>query len=154
MKTDPLIIEQTFKASVERVWKAITDPREMKTWYFDIPDFEALPGFEFEFMSGPDDTRQYLHKCQVTEVIPGKKLAYTWRYEDYEGNTLVTFELFDDRSLTRLKLTHEGLHTFPQGNPDFSRESFVEGWTWIIGTVLKLHVEKPVSQQSKSSYNF
>ncbi|HAH23725.1 MAG TPA: SRPBCC domain-containing protein [Prolixibacteraceae bacterium] len=154
MTTDPLIIEQAYKATAERVWKAITDPEEMKKWYFDVSDFQAVPGFEFEFMSGPDETRQYLHKCQVIEVIPVKKLSYSWRYEDYEGDTLVTFELFDDRSLTRLKLTHEGLHTFPQGNPDFARESFAEGWTWIIGTVLKFHVEKSVSQQSQSSYNF
>jgi uncharacterized protein YndB with AHSA1/START domain len=154
MITQPLIIEQTYKAPLERVWKSITDNEEMKKWYFDIPDFKAVPGFEFEFESGPDETRQYLHKCKITEVAPGQKLAYTWRYEGYEGNTLVTFELFDEAAKTRLKLTHEGLHTFPQDNPDFSRESFTEGWNWIIGTVLKLHVEKALSQQSHTSYNF
>jgi len=30
MTTDPLIIEQTYKAPVERVWKAITDKEEIK----------------------------------------------------------------------------------------------------------------------------
>ncbi|HEY3371697.1 MAG TPA: SRPBCC domain-containing protein [Prolixibacteraceae bacterium] len=152
MKTEPYMIEKTYKAPLERVWNALTDIREMKSWYFDIPDFMPVPGFEFRFVSGPDESRQYVHLCQVTEVIPGKKIAYTWRYEGYEGNTLVSFELFDQHGMTRLKLTHEGLESFPQDNPDFSRERFEEGWSWIIGTVLKMYVEKPVNRQSQSSY--
>jgi hypothetical protein len=43
---------------------------------------------------------------------------------------------------TRLKLTHEGLETFPQDNPDFAKESFTAGWTEIIGTLLKQYLEK------------
>jgi len=151
MGTEPFIVEQSYKATVERVWKAITEPEEMKAWYFDIPDFRPVPGFEFQFLSGPDENRQYLHLCKVTEVVTGKKLAYTWRYEGYEGSTLVTFELFDEGGLTRRKLTHEGLHTFPEGNPDFKRESFEGGWNWLIGTALKLHVEKPVKRMSQTN---
>jgi hypothetical protein len=49
----------------------------------------------------------------------------------------VTFELFDEAGKTRLKLTHEGLETFPASNPDFAKESFTEGWTHIIGKSLK-----------------
>jgi len=153
MKTEPFIIEQVFKATVERVWKALTDSEEMKHWYFDIPDFMPVPGFEFEFLAGPEDLRKYLHVCKVTEVVPGEKIAYSWRYEGYEGNSLVTFELFDERGLARLKLTHEGIHTFPQGDPEFSWESFAEGWTWIIGTVLKLHVEKAGRPPFKANNN-
>jgi len=33
-------------------------------------------------------------------------------------------------------LTHTGLHTFTTGNPDFKRESFEDGWTYIIGKQL------------------
>lgn len=153
MKAEPLIIDQNFKATVERVWNALIDNNEMKTWYFDIPEFMPVPGFEFQFVSGPDEKKQYLHRCKVTEVVPFQRLAYSWRYEGYEGFSLVTFDLFDERGLARLKLTHEGLHTFPEDNPDFSRDNFEEGWKWIIGTVLKLHVEKPVSRESQSSYN-
>jgi len=152
MKTEPFVIEQAYKATVERVWNAITDSGEMKKWYFDIPEFKPVPGFEFQFVSGPVEKRQYLHLCKVTEVVPGQKLAYTWRYDGYEGSSLVTFDLSDERGLARLKLTHEGLHTFPAGNPDFAKENFEEGWKWIIGTTLKLHVEKQVNRMSKSNY--
>ena len=113
----------------------------MKHWYFDLPSFEPVPGFEFEFNAG-EKGKEYLHKCKVVEAIPKSKLSYTWRYEGYEGNSTVTFELFEEGDKTRLRLTHEGLETFPRNNPDFAKESFMQGWTYILGTSLKKILEK------------
>jgi uncharacterized protein YndB with AHSA1/START domain len=141
MKNEPFIIERTYNAPAHKVWEAITNKDQMRQWYFDLADFRAEPGFEFQFEGGPDD-RKYLHKCRVTEVVPGKKLQYSWRYEGYEGNSFVTFELFPEGDKTRLKLTHEGLETFPMNNPDFAKKNFMEGWNQIIGTSLKDFVEK------------
>jgi uncharacterized protein YndB with AHSA1/START domain len=142
MENSAYVIEQTYQAPASQVWKAITDKDEMKLWYFDLPEFKPEIGTEFRFMGGPAEDRQYQHICQVTEVIPDQKIAYSWRYDGYEGNTLVTFELFDEGGQTRLKLTHEGLETFPADNPDFAKENFAEGWTWIIGTSLKEYLQK------------
>jgi uncharacterized protein YndB with AHSA1/START domain len=141
MQTNPFIIERTYNAPIDTVWLAITDKDKMKAWYFDLPDFKPVVGFEFSFTGGPDD-RSYVHLCKVTEVIPGKKITYSWRYEGYEGNSFVTFELFPEENKTRLKLTHEGLETFPASNPDMARENFVAGWEDIIGNTLKNFVEK------------
>ena len=96
-------------------------------------------GIEFE---GGREGRCYVHKCRITEVVEGKKLAYTWRYEGEQGDSLVTFELFDEDGKTRLKLTHEGLETFTPTNPDLAKENFVQGWNMLIGTRLKEFVEK------------
>ena len=140
MKNEPFVIERTYKAPVEKVWQAITDRKKMKQWYFDLPEFKAEPGFEFSFLGGTEE-KQYLHLCKVTEVVPGKKLSYSWRYEGYEGISFVTFELFDERDLTRLKLTHAGLETFPL-HPDFARSNFEAGWNEIVGKSLLEFVEK------------
>lgn len=142
MENEAYEIEQTYQAPTSKVWKAITDKSEMKLWYFDLQEFKPKVGCEFRFMGGPAEDRQYQHICRVTEVIPNKKLTYSWRYDGYDGNTLVAFELFDEGDQTRLKLTHKGLETFPADNPDFSRENFVEGWTWLIGTSLKEYLQK------------
>jgi uncharacterized protein YndB with AHSA1/START domain len=142
MNIEPFTIERIYSASLEKVWKALTGSVEMKQWYFDIPGFKPEVGFEFQFTGGPDEKRQYLHLCKITEVITDQKLSHTWRYDGYEGNTLVTFELSSIGKQTLLKLTHEGLETFPADNPDFAKENFVEGWTWIIGTSLKEFLEK------------
>jgi uncharacterized protein YndB with AHSA1/START domain len=134
-------IERTFNAPVSKVWKAISDRDTMKQWYFDLAEFKAEPGFEFSFTGGAPGGKQYLHLCKVTEVIPGKKLTYSWRYDGYEGNSFVTFELFNEGDRTRLKLTHVGLETFPKSNPDLVARNFAEGWTGIIGKSLKEFLE-------------
>jgi len=140
---EAVVIERTFAAPVARVWQALTDVGEIKQWYFDLKEFKPEVGFEFEFIVEHEGMK-YHHLCKITEVIPQEKLAYTWRYKGHEGNSLVTFELFADGDNTRLKLTHEGLETFPK-TPSFARKNFVEGWTQIIGSSLKDFVEKQQS---------
>ena len=142
MNTQPFTIERTLNAPVTKVWKALTDKQQMKEWYFDLNEFKAEPGFEFEFDAGDKEKIIYKHKCQVKEVIPNKRLSYSWRYDGYEGDSLVTFDLFAEGEKTRLKLTHTGLETFPQNNPSFAKTSFAAGWTHIIGTSLPSFVEK------------
>lgn len=141
----PIIKEVIINAPAEAVWKAITDRDEMQQWYFDIAEFRAEPGFEFRFTGQNEDSqREFAHLCKVTEVIPMKKLSYTWRYENREGNSLVTFELFEENGATRVKLTHEGVETFAANGPDFVKTNFEAGWNEIIGKLLKQHVEKAV----------
>src|SRR5688572_23711878 len=114
--TEPIIIEKTFGATPEKIWQALTDKDQMKQWYFELAEFKPEKGFEFRFEGG-DECQTFMHICQVTEVINEKKLAYTWRYEGYEGDSLVTFELLPAGEKTRLKLTHSGLETFPANEP-------------------------------------
>lgn len=137
----PVIVERVFDAPVERVWKAITDVEQMRQWYFQLEAFRAEPGFTFSFLGGPDDGEKYLHLCTVVEVEPEKRLSCTWRYDGIEGESRVTFELFEEAAGTRLRLTHEGLETFPREHPAFAPESFRAGWEYIIGTSLKAYLE-------------
>lgn len=138
--TDAVIVERTLNAPVEKVWKALTDVDQMREWYFDLKDFQAEPGFEFEFVV-EHEGRKYHHLCRIIEAIPQKKIAYTWRYKGEPGESLVTIELSPDGEKSRLKLTHTGLDTFPK-TPAFARENFEKGWNTIIGTDLKKFVEK------------
>src|SRR5260221_13909353 len=140
MSNTAFIIERTFSAPIKKVWKAITDKDEMKKWYFDIAAFQPIVGFEFTF-SASNEGREYVHLCKITEIIEGKKLAYSWRYKDHEGNSVVSFELFDEGGKTRLKLTHEGIESFSNNGKDFKKESFAEGWTYIIGKSLSDYLE-------------
>jgi len=38
---EPIVIERTYNAQIEKVWNAITNREQMKQWYFDIADFKA-----------------------------------------------------------------------------------------------------------------
>jgi uncharacterized protein YndB with AHSA1/START domain len=136
MNKQPIFLERLLNAPISKVWQAITNKDEMKKWYFDLPDFKAEIGFTFQFLSGEETGTRYLHLCEVTEVIIGKKLTYSWRYEGYQGNSFVTFELFEQGDKTLLQLTHKGVDTFDPTEPDFAKNDFVQGWTHIINTAL------------------
>ena len=144
MINEPFVIQRTFNASVEKVWKAITDKSEMKKWYFDIAEFKLQVGFEFRFIAGNNE-KKWLHICKITEIVQEKKLTYSWRYDGYNGISYVTFELYPEGSKTRLKLTHSDLESFPQDVPEFKKENFAEGWNYIVGTSLKEYLEKKES---------
>ncbi|HEY4272542.1 MAG TPA: SRPBCC domain-containing protein [Candidatus Udaeobacter sp.] len=142
-KTDlvePIVLERTLDAPLDRVWTALTDVNEMREWYFDLKEFKPEIGFEFEFVV-EHEGNNYHHLCKVSEVIPQKKIAFTWRYKGEPGNSLVSFELFLEGDMTRLKLTHSGIETFPK-TPAYARKNFESGWNAIIGSELKQFVER------------
>jgi uncharacterized protein YndB with AHSA1/START domain len=136
---EPLVVERVFDAPVSLVWHAITDEQAIKQWFFEFEEFQPRVGFEFQF-TGEDKGIKFLHHCRVTEVVPEKKLAYSWRYDGYSGDSLVTFELFPEGNKTKVRLTHAGLDTFPKV-PSFAKENFVAGWNALIGELLKNFVE-------------
>jgi len=139
-QAEAVVVERTLNAPIARVWKALTDANQMRQWYFDLREFKPQVGFEFEFVVEHEGNR-YHHLCQVTDVIPQKKIAYSWRYKGEPGDSLVTFELFGEGNKTRVKVTHTGIETFPK-TPAYARKNFENGWTAIIGTELKQFVEK------------
>jgi uncharacterized protein YndB with AHSA1/START domain len=136
---EAIVVERIYDAPVGRVWAALTDANEMRQWYFDLKEFKPEIGFEFDFVV-EHEGNSYHHLCKVREVIPQKKIAYTWRYKGQPGDSLVTFELFPEGDKTRLQLTHTGIETFPK-TPAYERKNFEDGWTAIIGSDLKQFVE-------------
>jgi uncharacterized protein YndB with AHSA1/START domain len=136
-----VVVERTYEAPIERVWEALTNKEQMKQWYFDVSDFKPEPGFKFEFTGG-DENVQYRHLCEVIEVDKPNKLSYTWQYENIEGVSLVTIELFAEaENRTRVKLTHSGLD-FKTDDKNFQPSSFNTGWNSILDASLRNFVEK------------
>jgi uncharacterized protein YndB with AHSA1/START domain len=139
---DPIIVEQTFNTSIDRVWSAITEIDQMRQWYFDnIPSFEPEVGFETQF-NVQSQGRNFLHMWKVTEVVPLKMITYNWKYEGYPGDSFVVFELFEQNDLTKLRLTHQVQENFPEDIPEFSRASCLEGWTFLIKRSLDEFLER------------
>jgi uncharacterized protein YndB with AHSA1/START domain len=137
---EPIVKDVVLNAPASKVWAAITDKNKMKEWYFDIPDFKPEVGCEFNFTAGGPDML-YVHLCKVLEVIPDKKLVHSWRYEGYEGDSIVTWELFEQGNTTRVVLTHTGLETFPDIKA-FAKENFIKGWTDIVTKNLPNYISK------------
>lgn len=140
MSTQPIIIERILDAPLEKVWKAMTDNQQIRQWYFHLEDFKAERGFEFRF-EVEHEGNKWKHICKVQEVLPYKKLSYTWRYDGYDGESLVSWELLPEGDQTRLKLTHSGTETFPEGIEAFAKQNFEAGWNAITGETLPGFVE-------------
>lgn len=140
-KMGAVVIEREFDVPLSKIWDAITNRDSMEKWYFNLKEFRAEVGFEFRFKGGTEE-REYLHICKITEVVENKKLVYSWSYKGIKGSTLVIFELFEENGVSKLKLAHEGLDSFPTDNPDMSEENFAAGWTYIVGTSLKNFLEE------------
>lgn len=142
MKNNSIVLEKLFDVPTKRVWKALTDKDEMRNWYFDLDEFKAEVGFRFQFTGLSNNGTPYLHLCEIIEVIPNKKLAYSWKYQGYAGISFVSFELFEQGNKTQLRLTHTGLETLPLDNPDFALHNFESGWNQIINNSLKSYLDK------------
>jgi uncharacterized protein YndB with AHSA1/START domain len=139
----PVVLERTFNAPVEKVWKAITDIDQMKQWYFpQLESFKPEEGFETEF-NVHHEGRDYFHIWKISKVVPLKKLSVEWKYKGYPGNSLVSFELFPQGDKTKLVLTHEKIETFdPEKYPELAPKNFREGWTQFMDKALKEFLEK------------
>ena len=141
MKKDQVVVEKIFDATAEQAWTALTSNEELKKWYFQLADFKPKVGFKFDFTGGPDDGPHYLHLCEVVEVIEHKKIAYTWRYDNYPGNSLVCWEIIDKGEQALIRVTHSGLETFKENGENFTTESFTGGWNYFVHEALKGYFE-------------
>ncbi|UKB81326.1 SRPBCC family protein [Chryseobacterium sp. MEBOG07] len=137
----PITVQYTINAPAEKVWKALTDKNEMKSWYFDIQDFDLEIGKQFNFYE-PGGENKYHHQGEILEIIPNQKLKHTWSYPDSSPlKTMVTWELQSEDGQTVITLTHEGIENFIDLGDGFSRENFTQGWKAIVGQSLKIYLE-------------
>ena len=140
MSNEPIVVRHTFQANVADVWHAISDDETMRQWFFEqIPGFAPVVGTETVF-DVHHNGKVYTHRWQVTEVTPESLLVYQWQYDGYPGDSEVRWQLREIEQGTELTLTHSGGETFPQNNPDFSRESAEAGWQYLIKESLATHL--------------
>lgn len=138
----PIVVEQLYNAPVAHVWAAISEVEQMRKWYFaNIEAFEPEEGFETKF-TVENEVRVFPHLWKVTKVAPKRLLAYTWKYEGYQGDSEVIFELFEQKQQTRLTLNHQVTASFQEDIPEFSRQSCESGWVFFINQELKRYLEE------------
>lgn len=139
----PIKLERIYNAPIAKVWAALTEKELLKKWYFDFSEgFKPEVGHEFDWWAGFPE-KQWLHRGKITEVIPGKKLAHTWEYPGYTGQSLVEWELTEfGKNQTKLNFTFRTLIPFDPKEEALKRKNFVEGWNHIIQVGLKEFVEQ------------
>ncbi|MDO9512491.1 MAG: SRPBCC domain-containing protein [Bacteroidales bacterium] len=139
---EPVIVEYTFAADIQTVWNSITVVEQMRQWFFEnIESFRPEAGFETQFMVHSGG-RNFLHQWKITDVETLKRIIIHWTYDGFPGNSNVRFELSGEGRQTQLRILHQGIESFPQDIPEFSRDSCRNGWEYFIGNRLKEYLER------------
>ena len=136
-----LQLTRTFAAPREKVFRAWTDPEEVKKW-FHPPGYET-PSAEIDLRVGgkyrlgmrklPDGEVFYL-SGSYREVRRPERLVYTWQWEAEPelGDTLVTVQFHDRGGSTEVVLTHE---LFPT---EKARQEHERGWSGGLDNLVKI----------------
>jgi uncharacterized protein YndB with AHSA1/START domain len=143
MKTSDelIVVEEQYHCSSQVLWNALTSKPEMDCWYFEnLPDFRAEMGFSTRFVV-ESEKRKFTHCWNVTEVNPLSNISYTWKYQEYPGDCLVSFHIIDRGKHALLRLTVEVLEDFPEDIPEFDRESCIGGWNFFLAERLRKYLE-------------
>lgn len=144
--TEPVVKEIVINAPISKVWSALTEKEQIEKWLMPANDFILEAGNTFN-MLGRNRGIDYLHICKITEIIPEKKLSYTWGIKDKLSDTLVTYELEDIEGKTKLTLTHSGWDKVTLAEPGTGRDDYNNGWQFVIPG-LKKYVEDNVKPKS------
>ena len=129
-----VVIERSFDASVDLIWKMWTDPEHFKAWYG--PAGATIPVAKLDVRVGgtrlvcmevqtPDGPLQMWFTGQYREIIENKRLVYTETMADENGNiaspadmgtpethpitTEVCIELDEIGGRTKMVMTHLGV---------------------------------------------
>lgn len=145
---DVVLIERTFDAPPELVWRMWTDPEHFRAWYG--PDGVEVPVARMDVRVGGSrlvgmtrdmngETMRMWFTGEYREVVENARLVYTESMSDEHGTVLspaesglpdghpttteVTVELEDLGDRTRMVLTHTGI---PADSPGAA------GWTMAL----------------------
>jgi uncharacterized protein YndB with AHSA1/START domain len=100
----------------EAVWEYLTKPELIAQWLMQN-DFKPVVGHEFQFKAGPMPNFNFDGKifCKVLEVVPNKKLVYSWKGGPGDGtmtlDSKVMWTLNPKDNGTELLLEHSGFAT-------------------------------------------
>jgi uncharacterized protein YndB with AHSA1/START domain len=137
--TEPVVKEISIDAPISKVWEALTKKEQIAKWLMPSDDFELKAGVTFN-MLGKSKGIEYPHICTIKEIVPEKKLSYTWAVKDKLSDTLVTYELEEHNGKTKLTLTHSGWDKVTLNKEGATREDYNNGWEQVIPG-LKKYVE-------------
>jgi len=105
-------LERSFEAPPERVYDAWLDPAVLATWMSPVGhavvSVDARPGGRFRIVM-VGEGRELEHVGRYRELVPGRRLVFTWRSPFTGGDSVVTVELGRSNRGTALTLVHEHL---------------------------------------------
>ncbi|MGE3180247.1 MAG: SRPBCC domain-containing protein [Phycisphaerae bacterium] len=127
-------------ASVETVWRFMSDGERFASWIGAFAGQAPLPGTKIEAREGGSIRIAYPGNNAavgtITVFVPRERIAFSWGYEDSSqgvptGSTLVEITLTEIAKGTRVDLRHSGLPT------QQVRDGHRGGWTHYLSMLAR-----------------
>ncbi len=93
-------------ASPARVWAALTDPKAIAALGL-ANNFAPQVGHRFRLQTTPRGGFDGVMEAEVVEILPERRLSFTWRGGPLKEPTTVTIRLDPDGTGTRLWVGHD-----------------------------------------------
>lgn len=119
-----------FPQPPEMVWEYLTKPELMELWLMKN-DFQPIVGVDFQFRTNPIPSLAFdgIFYCKVLEIVPFRKLSYSWKSGPGEGeitlDSVVVWKLQPTDKGTELFLEHSGFEK--EENLNFYN-GLTDGW--------------------------
>jgi uncharacterized protein YndB with AHSA1/START domain len=135
-----LILNRTFRAPIDKVFRAWTNPSEIDRWFGPSDDVTVSSSIDFRVggsyqidIHKPDGT-VFSVAGKYLEIQPPHLLSFTWKGAcDFEpSETLVSLEFFSLGDSTQVTLTHQNFSS------DDSRQRHDHGWTGSLARLEKV----------------
>jgi uncharacterized protein YndB with AHSA1/START domain len=135
-----LIVNRTFQAPIEKVFRAWTDPDALDRWFSPTDDVtisssvDLRVGGAYRIEIIKSDGTSFLTSGTYLEVQPPHRLAFTWsggcKLDGHD--TLVTIEFYSIGNATQVTLTHQNFSS------DDSRNKHEHGWNGCLDRLAKI----------------
>lgn len=126
-----------FKHSPDKVWEYLTQSELIEQWLMKN-DFLPIVGHDFQFRTPamPKFNFDGIVYCKVLEIVPLKKLSYSWKGGPGNGrielDSIVEWTLSPKENGTALQLKHSGFT-----EADFTMYSIMnDGWFKNVNKII------------------
>jgi uncharacterized protein YndB with AHSA1/START domain len=150
---DAIVFEIQIAAPPERVFQALTDPKQLMRWWgqegeckASLWEMDARPGGRWRFQATDPSGKVVVNGVsdfkaggEILEFDPPRVLAYTWIanwHAQPTRATVVRWELAPSQGGTLAKVTHSGL-----AREAVARKDYSGGWPGVLEW-LKKHMER------------
>lgn len=131
-----IVVDDVFPHAPEVIWTALTSGELMARWLMAPTGFEPVQGARFTYQTTPAGAWDGVIHCEVLEIVPGARLAYSWKGGDDANvgygsrlDTVVTFTVERVATGSRLRITHAGFQ-LPRNQTAHNKMS--GGWKQVI----------------------
>ena len=160
-EVDEISQQVDIAAPPERVFRALTDAKQLFIWWGAEPSVEltvfemdARPGGKYHYRCKPKSgadfgevgeqlknsgSGEFICRGEVLEIDPPRLLVWSWIanwHKHPDARTIVRWELTPAAEGTRVRVTHGGLAQEP-----ISRKDYGQGWVGVLN-LLKNFLQK------------